>query len=172
MMNFLLEEDKKIIRKEYWRRLLGLAGIFSFSAILIGTILLFSVFLLLKSEKANFTRQVVISEERLRRSQAENIVPLVRDLNSKIVFLEEGWKNIEEKSTVISGILEEKPEGVKINNLFFDKKKITIQGFSNTRQGLFLLVDNLKKKGFKKVESPISNIIKEKDIEFSINIDL
>lgn len=172
MMNFLLEEDKKIIRKEYWRRLLGLAGIFSFSTILIGTILLFSVFLLLKSEKANFTRQVVISEERLRRSQAENIVPLVRDLNSKIVFLEEGWKNIEEKSTVISGILEEKPEGVKINNLFFDKKKITIQGFSNTRQGLLLLVDNLKKKGFKKVESPISNIIKEKDIEFSINIDL
>lgn len=171
-MNFLPEEDKKMIRKECWRRFFVVAGPFSFLAFLIGILLLFPSYVLLKSGESDLVRQVAISEERLKRSQTGEVTPLVKDLNAKISFLEKERKTIEEKNPAIKNILEEKPPEVKINNLFLDKKRIVIQGFSSTRSGLLLFIDNLKKKGFEKTESPIANIIKEKDIEFSINIEL
>jgi hypothetical protein len=172
-MNFLPEENKKIIKKEYLRRLFVVIGIFSFSAISIGIILLLSPYLFLKDQKYNLERQLVVSEERFSRAKIENIIPLVEELNAKISLLDSGQKNIGEKSAFIKIILEEKTNKIKINDFFFDKGKILIQGLSEDRQSLLSFIDSLKKKkDFKKVESPVSNFIKEKNIEFKLTIEL
>ena len=172
-MNFLPEEDKRKIKKEYLRRLFVVLGIFSFSAILIGIILLLAPSIFLRDQEQNLERQLVISEERLSRGKIENTVSLTKELNTKISFLDSEQKNIKEKSAFIKIILEEKTNEIKINNFFFDKGKILIQGLSESRQSLLSFIDSLKKKkDFKKVESPVSNLIKERDIEFNLTIEL
>ncbi len=172
-MNFLPEEDKGKIKKEYLRRLFVIIGIFSFFAISIGIILLLSPYLFLKDQEHNLERQLAISEERLLRGKIENTISLVEELNTKISLLDSGQKNIGEKSAVIKLILEEKTNKIKILYFYFDKEKVLIQGLSESRQNLLSFIDSLKKKkGFKKVESPVSNLVKERDIEFKLTIEL
>ena len=172
-MNFLPEEDKRKIKKEYLRRLFVVIGIFSFSAISIGVILLLSLFVFLRDQEYSLERQLDISEERLSRGKIENIISLAEGLNNKISFFDSGQKNVEEKSAFFKIILEEKTNKIKINDFFFDKGKILIQGISENRQDLLSFIDSLRnKKDFKKVESPVSNLIKEKDIEFKLTIEL
>ncbi len=172
-MNFLPEEDKGKIKKEYLRRLFVVVGLFSLSTIFIGIILLLSSSVFLNDRKNNLERQLVISEERLSRGKIDDIIFLAEDLNKKISLLDSGQKNIREKSSIIRLILGEKTGSIKINDFLFDKDKILIQGTSDTRQGLLSFIDSLKKKeDFKKVESPVSNLIKERDIEFRLTIEL
>lgn len=172
-MNFLPEEDKRKIKKEYLRRLFVVLGIFSFSAISIGIILLLSSAVFLRGQKHNLERQLAISEERLLRGKIENTISLAEELNAKISLLGSGQENIGEKSAFIKIILEEKTNKIKINDFFFDKGKVLIQGISENRQNLLSFIDSLrKKKDFKKVESPVSNLIKERDIEFKLTIEL
>lgn len=172
-MNFLSEENKKTIKREYFRRLFIVIGLFSFGAILIGVVLLLPSSFFLKSQKENLKRLLVISEERFSRSKTENIIPIVEKLNVKISLLSSGQKNIEEKSAIIKSILEEKTSKIKINDFFLEKGKVSIQGLSDSREDLLAFIASLKnKKYFKKVESPVSNLIKEKNIEFIISIEL
>jgi hypothetical protein len=172
-MNFLPEEDKRKIKKEYLRRFFVVVGIFSFSAISIGVILLLSFSVFLMDQEYSLERLLAVSEERLSRGKIENIIFLAEELNTKISLLDSGQKNIGEKSAFIKIILEEKTNKIKINDFFFDKEKILIQGISENRQNLLSFVDSLrKKKDFKKVESPVSNLIKERDIEFKLTIEL
>jgi Tfp pilus assembly protein PilN len=172
-MNFLPEENKIAIKKEYLRRLFMVASFFIFSSILIGIILLSSTFLLLKGQKEDLERQLSLSQQRLAKSEAKDTVNIVQELNKKISILENGQKNISEKSAIIKNIISRKPEKITISGFLFDKNKISIQGFSDRRDNMLNFINSLKQeKSFKKVESPISNLLKEKDIEFSISIEL
>jgi hypothetical protein len=172
-MNFLPEEDKIKIKKEYLRRLFVVLGTFSFFVISIGIILLLSYAIFLRDQKYNLERQLAISGERLSRGKIENTILLAEEFNTKISLLDSGQKNIGEKSAFIKIILEEKTDKIKINDFFFDKGKVLIQGLSENRQNLLSFIDSLrKKKDFKKVESPVSNLIKERDIEFKLTIEL
>lgn len=172
-MNFLPEEDKRKIKKEYLRRLFVVIGIFSFFAISIGIILLLSFTIFLKDQEHNLERQLAVSEERLLRGKIENTISLAEEINTKISLLDSGQKNVGEKSAFIKIILGEKTNKIKINDFFFDNGKILIQGLSENRQDFLSFIDSLrKKKEFKKVESPISNLIKERDIEFKLTIEL
>jgi len=172
-MNFLPEEDKIKIKKEYLRRLFVVLGTFSFFVISIGIILLLSYAIFLRDQKYNLERQLAISEERLSRGKIENTIFLAEEFNTKISLLDSGQKSIGEKSAFIKIILEEKTDKIKINDFFFDKGKVLIQGLSENRQNLLSFIDSLrKKKDFKKVESPVSNLIKERDIEFNLTIEL
>lgn len=172
-MNFLPEEDKIKIKKEYLRRLFVVLGTFSFFVISIGIILLLSYVIFLGDQRHNLERQLAISGERLSRGKIENTILLAEEFNTKISLLDSGQKNIGEKSAFIKIILEEKTDKIKINDFFFDKGKVLIQGLSENRQNLLSFIDSLrKKKDFKKVESPVSNLIKERDIEFKLTIEL
>lgn len=172
-MNFLPEENKIAIKKEYLRRLFMVAGFFIFSSILISIILLLSTFLLLKGQKGNLERQLSLSQQRLAQSEAKDTANVVQELNKKISILENGQKNIREKSAIIKNIISRKTEKIAINEFIFDKDRISIQGFSDKRINMLDFINSLKQeKSFKKVESPISNLLKEKDIEFNISIEL
>lgn len=173
MMNFLPEENKIIIKKEYFRRISIIIGLFFFFLILTSTLFLFSLFLLLKGQQESFYRQLEFSEQRLARSEAKDIIPLIKDLNDKIFLLQSSQKNAVEKSAIIKNILSRKPDKITISGFLFAQNKISIQGFSDTRDNMLNFINSLKQeKSFKKVESPISSLLKEKDIEFSINIEL
>ncbi len=172
-MNFLPEENKIIIKKEYFRRISIIIGFFFFFLILTSILFLFSLFLLLRGQQESFYRQLGFSEQRLARSEAKDIIPLIKDLNDKVFLLESSQKNAVEKSAIIKNILSRKPEKITISEFLFDKNKISIHGFSDTRDNMLGFINSLKEeKSFKKVEAPISTLLKEKNIEFSVSIEL
>jgi len=173
MMNFLPEEDKIKIKKEYLRRLFMIWGIFFFLAVSAGIVLLLPAFLFLRGQEDGLERQLIVFGERISRSGVKDIVPLAEDLNGKISVLASGQGAVKKESDVVKNILEGKTKGIKINNLSFNGKIFSIKGISENRTDLLVFVASLKNnKGFKQVESPVSNLVKEKNIEFTINISL
>ena len=79
-------------------------------------------------------------------------------------------------SIFISAILGNKPEAVKIEIISFDKlakiPKVSLQGKSPRREELLTFIENMEKeKLIKKVHSPITNILRDKDIEFSLIVE-
>lgn len=172
-MNFLLEENKKAIQREYFRRLAIVSGLSLFFIILIGIVIILLLFLVLRSQQAGVERQLVVSEQKLSQSEAGDIVPVIKDLNDKIKILKANLTGINEKSVLIKNIINKKPVEIKINEIFFDENKILIKGLSETRNALIAFIDSLKtEKSFEKVDSPLANFLSEKNIEFSIEIEL
>jgi hypothetical protein len=77
---------------------------------------------------------------------------------------------------LIKSILSDKTSGIRLNELFYASSNatsgiISFGGVSDTRESLIAFVDSLEQsKVFKKVDLPISNLAKNKDIEFSISL--
>lgn len=173
MMNFLPEENKKEIQREYFRRLVVISGFSLFFTILFGIVIILLLFFVLKDQQAGVERQLAFSEQKLSQSGAGDIVPLIKDLNDKIKILKANLTGINEKSVLIKNIISKKPKEIKINEIFFDEDKILIKGLSETRNALIAFINSLKtEKSFEKVDSPLANFLSEKNIEFSIEIKL
>ena len=77
-------------------------------------------------------------------------------------------------------ILELVPFSVKINSLLFDAKicnncfsSILIRGHAETRSDLMDFIGSLSSSNyFEAIESPVSNLLDERDVYFSITIEL
>lgn len=74
----------------------------------------------------------------------------------------------------ISFILNARKNGVRINNLGYRKideshSEISLSGISDSRDSLLLYVETLKSnESFGEIDLPISNLAKERDIDFSL----
>lgn len=176
-MNFLPDENKIFLKKEYIRRLFALFGFGFFIIVLIGIVLLLFPFLSLKVQQKIFESQLLVSEKRLSSNNINDILPVTEDLNKKILIFEEIPKDSIEKSSIVRNIINRKTSAIKISSIFFDKEKdkekITIRGVAERRDDMLYFIDSLKaEKLFKKVELPVSSLLKDKDVDFAINIEL
>jgi len=167
------------IKKEYFRRLTVVAGFFLFFVCLSAIILLSPSVFLVKKYKENYVKQLDFSEQRLALSSAPESISAAKGLNLKLKKLKELQKSGDELSVLIKKIIENKPPGVKLKVFFYDKRakgvadKILVQGFSSTRDNFLDFIERLKNSGkFAEIESPPSNLLSEKDVDFNIFVIL
>ncbi len=167
------------IKKEYFRRLTVVAGFFLLFVCLSAIILLSPSVFLVKKYKENYAKQLNFSERRLALSSAPESILVAKELNLKLKKLKKLQKKGEELSVLIKKITENKPRGVKLKVFLYDKRakdvsdKILVQGFSTTRDDLLDFVEKLRNSGkFAGVESPPSNLLSEKDVDFNIFVIL
>lgn len=179
MINLLPIEDKVEIKKEYFGRLTVVAGFFLLFVCLSSIILLGPSVFLVKKYKENYAKQLDFSERRLALSSAPESISAAKELNLKLKKLKELQKSGDELSVLVKKITENKPSGVKLKVFFYDKRakgvsdKILVQGFSSTRNNLLDFIERLRNSGkFAGVESPSSNLLSEKDIDFNIFVIL
>lgn len=155
----------------------ALFGFGFFIIVLIGIVLLLFPFLSLKVQQKIFESQLLVSEKRLSSNNINDILPVTEDLNKKILIFEEIPKDSIEKSSIVRNIINRKTSAIKISSIFFDKEKdkekITIRGVAERRDDMLYFIDSLKaEKLFKKVELPVSSLLKDKDVDFAISVEL
>ncbi len=173
MINLLPLGDRVEIKKEYLRRLAVVSGIFLSLSILVFIIILLPALLLAKNQKHNYERQLFLSQQQLVLSGAAGAILAAEDLNSKLEIFGKGQKEAGEISGIIAVIIGNKTDGIKLDAFLYDKGKIIVRGESETRKELLSFIEALKReRQFTEVESPASNLLKEKDIEFNILIGL
>lgn len=174
MINLLPENNKIEIKKEYTRRLFVVIGAFTFFVALISAVILTCLLFLINREKNNFNRQLFISEQRFEFKDLKEILPGMENFAAKLSFLEKESDGVK-LSFLLGEILKRKSENVKINGFSYDKisggGRILISGMAGSRQGLLSFVDALRSEPkFKDVQSPVSNLLKEKSLDFSLTI--
>jgi len=170
-MNFLPREKKIELKKEYIRRLSVVAGLLIFFVFLSGIVFLSPLYVVFKNEELSLNQQLSFFKKNVTNEDAQNLSSSVNSLNKKISIIS-SFKEFN-PDEIIEKIIDKKADGIKITNFQITRDKISLSGVSQTRPLLISFSESLRAEpSFKKVELPISTLIKERDIEFVINIDL
>lgn len=169
-VNLLPPEEKKNLQlADFSRLLIFLAGWLSvflavFILLLVSTY--FSLFLLLREQNNLIavrqqdpqTQYLVQTEKRIERSN--QVVKKVQAKQSSMLI----WTDL------LKEISQLVPTGVYLNTLAYraDDNQISISGWADWRDNLMIFQKSLEiSPCFEQIESPLANLIKEKEIDFT-----
>lgn len=186
MINLLPISEKNVIRKEYRLRVL-VVTLAMLSSVLAASVLSFlPTYLFTISRYGSFLSELQSDETQGRISQVKEMEMTVRETNKKVDLLKIG-ESVPHVGSILLGILENKPRGVTITAFSYSfgesiikkgKESTTptvigITGKSVNRASLLAFKDALaQKKQFTTVDLPISSLVKDTDLSFSISISM
>ncbi|MEK7575485.1 MAG: hypothetical protein AAB491_00150 [Patescibacteria group bacterium] len=184
-MNLLPLENKIMIKKEYLRRVFVLFGTFFSLVVFSGILLILPTFYLLNNMKDDYEKQLSSYKERMDSVNSSGTFKIVSDLNKKINILKKEQVNLA-LNLVIEKIINYKNNNIIIKKISYEKvlfkekdkkdvivkEKIKIDGFSLTRSDFLNFLNLIKEdKDFSNVNSPVSNLLKVNNVDFSITLE-
>lgn len=179
MINLLPAENKIEIKKEYLIRVFIISGVSLFGLILIIGAALFLLFYLTAGQKTNSEEAFLLSQQKFASLNEAEISVLLSDINSRTAELVNSQKRINEISGIIKKLIAIKTEKITIKTFSFSATKggfggeIMVSGVSATRTELINYLEKIKKDAmFTRADSPISNFLKEENIDFNIVAEL
>lgn len=176
MINLLPPEEKKAILKEKKKKMMIIIWFLFFFFLVSLSLILYSLKFYVKGQ-ADYYGIILESKENalesagIKNFQAEavksnNIIRKINDFYSKKFYFTE----ISDK--VSDALI----DGIYLNNLSIDVSessfKISIAGFSPTREILFNFKNNLEKSGFQNIFFPQTNWVKPENISFYASFEL
>ncbi len=176
MINLLPLEEKKKVRGEYFARLAVTTLYFLFATLLIVLVFIISSYISLAAAgEANRNRLDMLASG--GAPATEEFDRIILETNKKLNILQGGDKDEHIYDQVFGTIISYKGE-IRITGLSYEKAKdgsalVRLTGVSPDRESLLAFTKVLEQEGpFTNVEVPVSNFVKEHDIEFSMEITL
>lgn len=157
-LNLLPAAEKKIFKFTYINRLISILGA---GLVLILILILISLF----SLKIYLNQKITPMEQKLNLDQIE---AKINKLNKKISIVKDF--NINQYSNILKKIDEQTSKEIEWKNLQITQDQIQFRGHSPTREQMIELQKNLTKV-FTQVSSPLSNLTKPSDLDFTFNIN-
>lgn len=174
----LPEKEIKILKREYRIRLVIFLLFFMSCSVLAGIISLVPAYVYSYTrEKEVLNRLTELQKNRedgglvaIKKELADTstMIKKIKDGDSSIIY-----------SSIVYNIINHKPVGVSINNFDLSSTgtsatstiSVTMQGKASTRESLVTFRDRLAKDPLiTKVELPVSDLAKSKDISYSIKV--
>jgi hypothetical protein len=174
MINLIPPSAKKSITYEYWKRVIAVwFGLFS-TAFIILTVFLLPTHILLRSEIEYLEETVSAGVDRVSNYDI-SATELITASTQARLLLDNQASNT--PSDLITVLLDYAGSNVALNNFQFVKltttPTITLAGIADSRQDLAQFRDVVAADvRFANVDLPISNLIKDKDLLFSMEITL
>jgi len=177
MFNSLPQTLKEKIRSEYRLRLLAviLASIIALQVSLL--VFIFPSWILSINKERDIINRAEKMDKAALDSQIAEVNSAVQLINNKI-FIINSALSYPEITRFIDGLLEIKGNGIYIDEISYETSganigKISLLGNAVTREALVSFVKRIEEsKVYKKVDVPISNFTKDKDLNFSITLTI
>ena len=176
MINLLPPEQKIIIESEYRRRYWSILGIFAASCFLIALLIASSLYFFVRSQHQAVEDQLSAKQNLLSNGNEESDAFFDRTVADLKMIGE-----IEQKRSDIFGVLSQalslKPAGARIKSFLFsgeaDDQIVELFGTADTRHSLIDFLEKLRAdETFSTVDSPVSNLIKESNVDFDFKLHL
>lgn len=174
MVNLLTAQDQTKLRVRYY---MGIVSSFIFVLVgvcVLGTALLTPSYFLAKAEAVSAIRALEVSKESVGLYQSSGIVQQVSLLKERLNILKE-YESVQTVPLVLAELTTNVPNGVRINStsILFTSAgagTITISGKAKTRTDLISFGKKIEiVRMFKGASIPISNLVNETDIDFSVS---
>jgi len=173
-LNLLPPKEKEALRLAQIPR-----GIWAWTAALALALTFFLVFLAavyfsaageLKSTQENYRLIQESSQGKDLKSQQD----LIKNFNSQLVQIASLQENHRYYSRALIEILNLMPSGIRLENLTVNEKnQVTLSGFASSREKIIVFKDALEKSAkFTNMENPLSNLLKQTNINFYFKFDL
>lgn len=173
MVNLLTAQDQMKLRVRYYTGLLSSFIFVLVGVCVLGTALLVPSYFLAKAEAASAIRALEASKESVELYQSSGIVQQVSLLKERLKILKE-YEGVQTVPLVLAALTTNVPSGVQINStsILFTSAgagTITISGKAKTRTALISFGKKIESvRIFKGASIPISNLVNETDIDFSV----
>ncbi|PIP86648.1 hypothetical protein COV42_00155 [Candidatus Campbellbacteria bacterium CG11_big_fil_rev_8_21_14_0_20_44_21] len=174
MPNLLPQNNKKKIREEYLLRLLALVLVFSFITFLLASVFFLPSYFLSKNKAGLASEKISFLKSYVEKTQKSGLSEDVISTNLKIKTLSFPEKIKFHLS--IRSILDKKAAPIRITSLVLrsindEKKSLFVGGIASDRDSLIDFTESLKTiNDFSAVNLPVSNLAKNKDIDFNIEL--
>ena len=177
MRNLLPIESKKVIRREYMLRITGIGLIFVFFVFLFSSVFLLPSFFLsiAKEESVRDSAEIVRKSVELREQNSADI--LLEEAKQKLELL-----SVSKESILVQDVIKKisggKTVGLSIRGISYmdisgGRHRVVLTGIAKERDSLLSFSKYLEQEElFTDVRLPVSNLIKDKDIEFSIEVEI
>ena len=179
MINLLPNENKINNKKVYYRKVFFLVAIYLFILITIGIVFLSSIYLSLETQERGLQRYVDILLKQAVAEETEIIYEELNDFNQQIAVFESNEEKVILIVNLISKIIDFASGKVYLSVIYYENDanvknaKIVLSGESFTRSSFLKFKSDIEQSGlFKKVLSPVSNILAEKDIDFALTLEI
>lgn len=176
MRNLLPFANRKKVKREYRLRLITLTLFMAASVVAIGSISILPTLFLSQSKKLSIENQAEFVERSIAHREAEVSLETLRDSRSRLALLA-----TEDEQTTLTETIEvlcqcETTPLVDIDGFFYETfggiAKINVTGVASTRDALLSYKGRLERSEiFSSVELPISNLARDRDIEFTITVE-
>lgn len=144
-----------------------------------GLILMLPAYLALEFGRAGLERNLAISKKAPLAGEVGEIEAGIKDLNFKLALFGQSQKERRQVAEPVEKILKLAPSALSMRSIFYEAssktnpERVTLKGKAGNRGALLNYADALEKSGiFKKVHSPVSNLLKEVEVNFSLILDL
>lgn len=176
MFNLLPNLFKDEIKAEYnlrkWIVLLSLVLFLQISFLAL-TISIWTIFLDKETEASN---QVKKENEVMLSQSTNDILKVINATNQKITIIDKTMFS-PEILPIYDTIISQKTTGISLREFNYNssatESTLSLKGLADTRETLVSFVKKLQDlKVFSNVDLPVSNLAKQKDIEFNIDIKI
>jgi Tfp pilus assembly protein PilN len=175
MINLIPKEEKKKMMADFYYRLAFLFFLMFGFSVLVSIVAFLPAYFLSSAKVSAVNLKLEMQKAEPLPLSGEQSAAIVKDLNSQLNLLQNAEENkfpISEK--VINAILSSKISGIKITQILYENdptagKKINLTGTASSRAALLLFQQTLQNNpNFKNIILPISNFVKESNIEFNL----
>ncbi|MFN3301790.1 MAG: PilN domain-containing protein [Patescibacteria group bacterium] len=159
-LNLLPEKEKKNLRKERIYQFIFISFFILLIGIVVISLELFLAKNVLKESLSIYTTSL---------SQEQGFIEKIKELNFKFAIIEEVQSNYWQVSPILIHLAEITPSASYLKSISLDreKKEFQIKGKVKTRRDLLELQGYLERSlFFKEIEAPLSNLLRQENIEF------
>jgi len=176
MANVLPETEKKRIYHEYLLRLVAVVFVLATVSFVISTVFLAPVYLLsLAKNRATAERAAVLKQSIALEDKM--VVEIFVSMKKRLAFLA-AHRTSPSSLNALTAILNNRTEDIELTFFFFEADEkgeatLSLEGVATSRNALAGFAKKLEKEPlFERVKLPVSNLAQDRDIEFSLNVDI
>jgi len=176
MRNILTNQTKSLIQKEYRVRVAVLATLFLSTSLIIGGVFLIPSYFLSKERMVSIENQAYLIEKSPVLQENQSLSDALKLAQEELRILS-SVKDQKLFSSRLESIITEKPRGISLTSFTYtvfgdEKRTMSLAGKAFTREDLLSFEKTLKNNpDFISVEFPVSNLAKDKNINFAITLE-
>lgn len=176
MFNLLPEIFKEEIKSEYKLRRWIVALSLVLFLLVSFLVMAFSMWIISMDKEEDVTQQIEKQKETLTSQNANDILNVINSTNKKLSIFDKVMK-YPEILPIYNTIISNKTPEISLRGFSYligqTETNVVVTGISGTREALVAFVKNLNDSGsFTSVDLPVSNLAKQKNLEFNISIKI
>lgn len=167
--------------REYYMRLGIVSVVFAIIIVLIAGIFLIPSYITASLDE-QIKRAELVALTTSRDPELDKISGSIQSINKKLSVFKEPYVQTSFSESILMKILELDRKGVVLQEFFYavvetpkegTVKNFSLRGNALSREELLMFIDELEKTGlFQKVDVPISNLLKDDNISFNLDLKL
>lgn len=174
MINLLPDKFKYFFKQEAFYKTIIVWQLVGLLIMIFGVIGLIYINFLQASE-INFQKSILATIEgetnEINKSQES-----IRNLNKKVIAVSKIFSEKSYQEDIINEIASYVPSSISINSLAINKEtqnpSVIVRGFSKDSDSIYAFKKNLESsKRVKKISFPLGDLIKDKDIDFTVSFE-